>query len=291
MNHISRLEEVQYNLDPLKLTLRGLRAKFHSKHQCVALHGWLDNAASFIPLSKYLEADLTAIDLAGHGRSDHLGPNAYYNFSQYTHQLHLLAQGSIPKPFDLMGHSLGAGVAVVFAACFPNLVRRLVLIEGLGPLSSTPSESVERLRKFTHAASKKPSAKRLFDSVDLAIKTRMTKSGLSKEAAEHIVPRGLIKTGPNGWQWSSDPKLIWPSPNRYTDEQITHFLEAIECKVLIILGEDGMIKGERYKSRLKHLKSYEVETFKGSHHLHLEHPFEVAKAINAFLADRNSDDT
>ena len=47
----------------------------------LALHGWLDNAASFLPMAPYLrDFDLVALDLPGHGRSMHLPPGADYSF-------------------------------------------------------------------------------------------------------------------------------------------------------------------------------------------------------------------
>ncbi|MGH8605107.1 MAG: alpha/beta fold hydrolase, partial [Gammaproteobacteria bacterium] len=46
----------------------------------IALHGWLDNAASFDPLASYLdEFDLVALDLAGHGLSDHRPKGVHYH--------------------------------------------------------------------------------------------------------------------------------------------------------------------------------------------------------------------
>ena len=47
----------------------------------LALHGWLDNAASFLPMAPYLRGfDLVALDLPGHGRSAHLGVGSDYSF-------------------------------------------------------------------------------------------------------------------------------------------------------------------------------------------------------------------
>ena len=41
------------------------------KQRALALHGWLDNAASFSPMAGFLKnTELTAIDMAGQGKSD-----------------------------------------------------------------------------------------------------------------------------------------------------------------------------------------------------------------------------
>ncbi|RZA29030.1 MAG: alpha/beta hydrolase, partial [Lysobacteraceae bacterium] len=62
--------------------LAGLRAGSQGRQKVLALHGWLDNAASFLPLATQLpELDLVMLDLPGHGRSAHLGPGADYTLS------------------------------------------------------------------------------------------------------------------------------------------------------------------------------------------------------------------
>ena len=61
--------------------IAALRRSEPGAPKVLALHGWLDNAASFIPLSAQLPGlDLVAIDLPGHGRSAHLPPGADYSF-------------------------------------------------------------------------------------------------------------------------------------------------------------------------------------------------------------------
>ena len=61
-------------------TVAGLRSAAAQGTRVLALHGWLDNAASFIPLAAALPGlDLVAIDLPGHGHSAHMPPGTQYN--------------------------------------------------------------------------------------------------------------------------------------------------------------------------------------------------------------------
>ena len=71
--------------------LKGLHWARPGAPKVMCLHGWLDNAASFVPLAPYLkDFDLLAIDLAGHGLSSHRPENSRYYFTDYVFDLDLL---------------------------------------------------------------------------------------------------------------------------------------------------------------------------------------------------------
>ncbi|MGH8592167.1 MAG: alpha/beta fold hydrolase, partial [Gammaproteobacteria bacterium] len=108
----------------------------------IALHGWVDNAASFDPVAPYLdEFDLVALDLAGHGLSDHRPKGVHYHLVDHVRDVCAVAHTLGWPQFALVGHSLGAAIAVLLAGALPKRVTRLVLIEGLGPLAAEPDES------------------------------------------------------------------------------------------------------------------------------------------------------
>ena len=64
----------------------GLSQQDSSPYRLLCVHGWLDNAASFVPLLQAMpEQDAIAVDWAGHGKSKPRG--AYYHFIDYVDDL------------------------------------------------------------------------------------------------------------------------------------------------------------------------------------------------------------
>lgn len=111
----------------------------------LALHGWLDNSNSFNYLGPYL-ADrgfhVLAVDHIGHGLSDHLGTGAVYNILRSTACVNDFVNSLGWKEFDLLGHSMGAAICMMFAATMHELVDKMVLIEvqQQPPLCSLPTD-------------------------------------------------------------------------------------------------------------------------------------------------------
>ena len=219
----------------------------------LALHGWLDNAASFEQLAPLIpRARLIALDLPGHGRSQHRPAGVWYHYVDYVSDVLAAADALGLERFTLLGHSLGAAVASVVAAARPARVEALWLIEGLGPLSYPPEQALEHLRMgLEERAEAGAKQLRVFSDVARAVAARRQASGLGEAAARALVERG-IEACPGGWRWSSDPRLTVASPLRISETQI-----------LAVLG--GIA---------------------GSHHLHLEDPRPVAEAIANFRARR-----
>jgi pimeloyl-ACP methyl ester carboxylesterase len=113
----------------------------------LALHGWLDNAASFVPIAPLLgDINLVAPDLPGHGRSAHLAPGADYSFAGAVNAVLDIADALGWERFALLGHSMGAGIGSLLAAACPERVERFVAIEALGALAEEPERTVSRLR-------------------------------------------------------------------------------------------------------------------------------------------------
>lgn len=167
----------------------------------LAVHGWLDNAGTFDHMAPLLDGCyVVAMDLAGHGRSGHRPPGTWYPYPDFLDEITEVMDQLGWQEADLLGHSLGATLVSVIAAICPQRVRRLLLIEGLGPLASAADQSLEQLRRSHRArAAFKSDKLRVFTGLDEAIEARRKVSALSPEAARCIVGRGVKIVG------SSDP--------------------------------------------------------------------------------------
>ncbi|WP_333913125.1 alpha/beta fold hydrolase [Vibrio coralliirubri] len=248
----------------------------------VFIHGWLDNSSSFNQVMQQVakfapNAHLVAIDLFGHGFSSHKS-GSYYPFHDYIDDLHQLVTKLSPNRLVLVGHSLGALIASCYSAAFPEKVSGLIQIEGHGPLSEAPHETVSRLRDGVLSRlrqRRKPS--RPLASLEDAIKLRAHANQINAELIAPIVERGIVEFE-NSWQWRCDPNLKCDSLYRMSQAHAEAIMAAIECPQLIILGNDGFrhLQHNRYKSVHSPLK---IETVAGGHHCHLESPELVSELI------------
>ena len=266
-------------------TLRGLRWGRTGNASILALHGWLDNAASFAQLAPLLaDADVVAIDLPGHGYSDHLPPGARYHFIDYIPVV-LDAMNELGWPnCVLIGHSLGAAIASFTAATAPDRVRGLFLIDGLGPSSEKPDSAPGRLQRSVRKFADHPAtATTEYSDLDAMVDARYRAGRLSKAGAAALATRNSIQ-GEQGFRWRTDPRLRLPNPQYLTEEQVLAFLRKVEAPTVLGMASEGLLQGQpQTKERICAFSSIDVVELPGAHHLHLDDPQPVAQAINRFL--------
>ncbi len=145
--------EIRVDLPHFKLSgLEWPAADGSNEHRLpiLALHGWLDNAASFRALVPLLPGDrrIVALDLPGHGLSSHRPQGAYSYFLDYVPVVFDVADALGWDRFILIGHSMGAGIGTLAAGTFPERIARLVLIDGMGPLTEADDGAPARFRSF-----------------------------------------------------------------------------------------------------------------------------------------------
>lgn len=289
------MKEIFYQLPHIKLC-----AVEYSPHQCLindkqenkpdivlAIHGWLDNAHSFLPMMDYNQTlTVIAVELAGHGKSDHRSLDNTYQLLDYVYDLYSLIKSNKWNKVHLIGHSLGAVVASLFASTFPEMIDKLILIEGFGPITADPKETRQQLKKsinIRYKAQIKRSSDKGYKSVEQAIKARLLVSDFNKDIATILVTRSLIKTDKK-YRWRSDPKLKQLSSMKMVESQAIDLLSGITNSTLLILGEDGYQSlRDKLDKRKNVLSSLNSLTFAGGHHVHMQQPSLVWNAIEQHI--------
>lgn len=252
----------------------------------IALHGWLDNANSFARLAPKLNGlRILALDMAGHGHSNHRPPGAGYGLPDYAHDVLQVAQQMGWERFSLLGHSLGAIVSVIIAGALPKRIHRLALIDGLIPPLGEPEGAAQRMgaalqAQLAMASKRKP----VYVGMERAVEARMQGAvAVSREAAELLAQRGLMPV-PGGYTWRSDSRLTLASPTRMTRAQALSFINAVRCPAQLVVAEEGMLAQNR---ELLDSVPFQVAVLPGGHHLHLNDEAganTVADCFNRFFA-------
>ena len=266
--------------------LAALRSGVAGQPRVLALHGWLDNAASFVPLAAHLPGlDLVMLDLPGHGRSAHLAPGADYTLTVTLNAILDVVDVLGWEQFSVLGHSMGAGIGSLLAASLPQRVQRLVAIEALGALAETPQRTALRLREGVAAMRALPGKKlRVFPDLAAPIRARMQANQLGEASARLLVERGVVAVE-GGYAWSSDPRLTLPALQRMTEAQIGDLVQGIQCPTRVIFADppQSYLPDPVRRARAALLPDGEIFVIEGTHHLHMENPADVARAIGDFL--------
>lgn len=284
MNHA--FEEVRLRLPHMEVAAHLYGPE--SGRPVIALHGWLDNAASFSRLAPLLsDVRIVALDLPGHGLSDHRPPCAGYNIWDYAYDILQAAEQFGWQRFSLLGHSLGAIVSVLVAGAMPERIERLALIDGViphtGEAESAPRKLGEALRALLAVERKR---KPVYASFEQAVAARMKGAGaVSREAAERLAQRGLMPV-PGGYTWRTDPRLMLPSPMRLSRAHALAFAQRVECPASLIVAEQGLMNEPAAIELIESLP-FDLHRLPGGHHLHLdddEGAAAIAAIFNPFFA-------
>ncbi|MGH8104865.1 MAG: alpha/beta fold hydrolase [Arenimonas sp.] len=254
----------------------------------LCLHGWLDNAASFVPLLPLLENyHVVALDLPGHGGSQHRMAGYDYVFVDWIHDVLDVLDSLGWHRAHLLGHSMGGAIATIVAASAPERVDKLLLIEALGPIAGVADEAGMRLRQAVAARRKldKDKSARIIPDLETAVSARLGASKMTRDAARLIVQRNLQQVE-GGYVWRSDPRMMLPTHVRTDEKFIRSWIRAIEAETLVIAADPAPVyfSPEQRDGRLAELKNGRSAVVPGGHHLHMEQADVVAKNILDFLS-------
>ena len=251
----------------------------------LALHGWLDNAASFTPLAPLLhELDLVALDLPGHGHSEHRPATTHYHFIEYPFDIDAALDALDWPDCHLLGHSLGASISAVYAAAAPGRVRSLTLLDGLGPITAEANRTAERLRRSLARNRQGSGTARHFESLEEMVAARCKVSDMTAAAARLICERAARAVAEK-FTWRSDAALNWVSALVMTEDQVLDLLRHVESPALVIQAtrESQWFTRERLEARRNALANARHLSVKGKHHFHMDQPDTIANPVQTFI--------
>lgn len=250
----------------------------------LCLHGWLDNAASFVPLANHLTPlPLLALEFPGHGHSSHRSPDAAYYFFDWVQDLVALCRQQQWQKLTIIGHSMGAMVATALAASFPELVARLVLIDSLGFVVADEATAARQLRSGIESRLKPRSGRSpCYPSLKAAAEARQKQSDFSLTEALLLAERGTVQQA-DGFRWRADMRLKQQSVYRLSPSQACNLIAAVACPVLAVLALDGMFN-EQTEAWQHHYQQLTLDSVPGGHHCHMTSARQVAASIQQFLS-------
>ncbi|HYO51807.1 alpha/beta hydrolase [Archangium sp.] len=252
----------------------------------VFLHGWLDHSHSFDFVAEHLPDSwrLVLLDFRGMGRSAHLPQQANYQFADYLVDVEAVLRATGLESVHLVGHSLGGIVATAYAAARPSRVLGVSLIESLGSTGGPPDNALVRLRGFLEDLERAPNRKRYPNAEAAAVRLRENNPSLPEHAALHLARHGT-EPAEGGVIFTFDPAHRRRFGIGYDDAQWLAISSAVTCPVQLLLGSDGFrFDAERMRARIAALRHLRPPlTLPGGHHVHMEQPEAVARALVEFI--------
>ena len=121
------------------------------------VHGIQDHCRTWDDMAQRIgeyagDYHIVAPDLRGHGDSEWVTGSGY-QYLDYVYDLYQLIDQNSFGPVVLVGHSLGGAIVSLFAGVYPEMVSKLIVIEGIGlwSLSKPPQSTVEKIREWSNA--------------------------------------------------------------------------------------------------------------------------------------------
>ena len=274
-------------------TSRGLELVYHEWGNpdgppLILLHGFLDQGRSFRFLGPELTEDyrLIAPDHRGHGRSSHLGKGATYYFPDYILDLDALITHLGLHDAFIAGHSMGASIGLYFAGAFPERVRALLLLDGIGPTAEDPAKSAKRMRDWVKAVrrTEKASSGGLDSLDDVADRIARMSPRASRDRLLSIADDAAERGEDGRYRFRHDSVHRVPSARHFDVERFEAFLTAIQCPTLVAWGEKTPFKPPDSAQRVQLLAEHtEVRVEGAGHNLHHEAPEALTRVMVNFL--------
>jgi pimeloyl-ACP methyl ester carboxylesterase len=278
------------SFEPLIVLSHGLELHVRQRHPAgtpavLLLHGWLDHSHTFDWVLEHLPDTwrLVLIDFRGMGRSAHVPTGGNYTFADYLLDVESTLDTLGISEVHLVGHSLGGNVAMAYAAARTARVKSVSLIESLGPSGGPPEGAVDRLRGFLDDA-QRPARRKPYPSVEAAAaRLRENNSSLTEAASLHLARHGT-EPAEGGYLFRFDPLHRRRFGHGFDEAQWLAILAAVTCPVQLLYGSQGLsLDDTQARARLAAMRASRSLALSGGHHVHMEQPEAVARALEHFI--------
>lgn len=270
-----------------------------SQPPLVMVHGWMDVSASFQFVVDAFAEDrhIVAPDWRGYGLTDWPRTDGYW-FADYLADLDAVIDHIAPnQPVDLLGHSMGGNVAMLYSGVRPERVRKLVNLEGFGMPATRPAQAPGRLARWMDelkALHRGDTVLRPYASADgVARRLMKTNPRLTHDKADWLARHWARETASGEWEILGDPAHKLTNPQLYRVEEVLEIYRRITAPVLAVDASDNSLEkwwnGQytlaEYYERLKAVPTLQTaHIHDAGHMLHHDQPVAVAQAVAAFLA-------
>lgn len=282
------------------LSIRGLR--YHIRHwgednapKLFMLHGWMDVSASFQFLVDALQRDwhVIAPDWRGFGLTE-FAPSGYWQPDYLADLDAILDQYTPEEPANLLGHSLGANVAGIYAGVRPQRIGKLILLEGFGRPAMQADEAPQRYATWLDELRGQPELRPYASQVAVAARLQKNNSRLTRERAMFLAAHWATPDANGNWILRADPRHKLTNPVLYRIEEVLACWRAIAAPVLWVEAENSELL-PRFGSpqeiraelgrRIAHLANATILKVQDAGHM-VQHdqPEILAQAIDDFLA-------
>ncbi|MHA1568123.1 MAG: alpha/beta fold hydrolase [Alphaproteobacteria bacterium] len=257
------------------------------------VHGGRDHCRNWDWVARALRGEYHVIapDLRGHGDSQWaLGGG--YGLSEYVYDIAQLLHQTDLVPATIIAHSMGGIVSLLYAGLYPEKVKNLVVIEGLGwspsvvakraakPGHERFAEWIEELRGL---AGRTP---RRYPSIEDAYSRMQGENPhLSPERARHLTVHGVNRNEDGTFSWKFDNYVRAFAPHGISAEETQRLWARVACPTLLVRGSESWASDPAKDGRAAHFKNARIATIEGaghwSHHDRLD---EFLRLVREFLA-------
>lgn len=254
------------------------------------LHGFMDVSATWQPVAEGLlpQFQVLSPDFRGFGATE--WPQDGYWFPDYVGDLQDIADHySADAPLRLIGHSMGAQVASLYAGLRPDRVARLVILDGLFLPDMEPALAPKRFRAWLDDLRDLPQQKSYASFDDLAARIRKNHPELTPERAAFVARCWGREDAHGRITLCADPKHRLRGPGLYKAEESVAIWREITAPTLFVDGARSPFgraipreEAERRRAVFRDCRSVAIED--GTHMLHFSAPEATAAAIAGFLA-------